>query len=161
MSLTTTMCLVLTTMSISSGAGSRTMKSRGTIIFLGGLGAPRASTQIHHGLGGRGWVQTISIDMPSHGTLSAVTFSLARCERVLLRVLRRASSHSSSSFPQEDFSRAFPCRIKRCRDLSVAEMSINIDPVLIAAYGPGAQAAMHVASRRPDLVAGLFLSTRC
>ena len=36
-------------------------------------------------------------------------------------------------------------------------MSINIDPVLIAAYGPGAQAAMHVASRRPDLVAGLFL----
>ena len=101
---------------LSSGAGSRTMKSRGTIIFLGGLGAPRASTQIHSRAAAAAGYKTISIDMPSHGTLSAVTFSLARCERVLLRVLRREAILTEQQLRRKT-SHAFPCRIAASRPL--------------------------------------------
>jgi hypothetical protein len=139
-----------------TGRSSPAMQSRGTIVFFGGLGAPRASTQIHSRAAAEAGYKTIAIDMPSHGTLSAVTFSLARCERVLLRVLRREALLSEQRHRRKTSharSRAESLR----RDMSMAEMSVSIEPVLIAAYGPGAQAAMHVASRRPDVVAGLFL----
>lgn len=138
---------------VFGGAGPQ-QKSRGTIVFLGGLGAPRASTQIHSRAAAEAGYKTIAIDMPSHGTLSAVTFSLARCERVVLRVLKREALLSEEwQRKRTQRSRGESLR----RDPSVAEMSVSVRPVLIAAYGPGAQAAMHIASRRPGIVAGLFL----
>ena len=64
-------------------------QSRGTIVFLGGLGAPRATAELHSRVAAQAGYKTIAIDVPSHGTLSAVTYSLARCERVILRVMQR------------------------------------------------------------------------
>ena len=146
--------------------------SRGTIVFLGGLGAPRATAELHSRAARQAGYKTVAIDMPSHGTLSAVAYSLARCERVILRVMQREALLEERA------------RLNRIRSesnhkhnrSSVGSIGSNRSgggggggsggggggisdcaPFLFAAYGPGAQSAVHFTSRHPNLVAGLFL----
>lgn len=61
---------------------------RGTVVFLSGLSSPRTCNAIHTESLSR-FYRTISVDLPGHGTLTSVPYSLARCERVLRNVLER------------------------------------------------------------------------
>ena len=135
--------------------------TRGTMVFLGGLGAPRAASELHSRDAAQAGYKTIAIDMPSHGTLSAVTYSLARCERVILRVLQREAmleerARRNSSFAGSSGSMSDRMRTESLRkDRSVE--AIVLEPFLFVAYGPGVQTATHFTSRHPNLISGLFL----
>ena len=151
--------------------------SRGTVVFLGGLGAPRATAELHSRTASQAGYKTIAIDLPSHGTLSAVTYSLSRCERVILRVMQREAlleerarrrrgnygasggSMSGSMSGSMDRTRSESLRSETLRkDRSIGEnQSVLLKPFLFSGYGPGAQSAIHFTSRHPRLVAGLFL----
>jgi hypothetical protein len=140
-------------------------QSRGTIVFLGGLGAPRATAALHSRVAAQAGYKTIAIDVPSHGTLSAVTYSLARCERVILRVMQREALLEERA--RRKYTTATSDRIRAGslrKDRSVgsvhsesASSSVVLAPFLFSSYGSGTQTALHFTSRHPDLVAGLFL----
>jgi hypothetical protein len=141
--------------------------TRGTIVILGGLGTPRSAADVQSEAAVNAGYKTISIDVPSHGTLSAVTYSLARCERVILRVMQREAlleerarrrlgsmgSGGGGSFNDRIRSGS----IRKDRSVGGDSSSVPLAPFLICAYGAGTQTALHFTSRHPDLIAGLFL----
>ena len=63
--------------------------SRPTVIFLAGMGAPRAiNSALAADVAAHG-TRSLNVDLPAHGTLINIAFSLARAERVLLAVIDR------------------------------------------------------------------------
>eukprot|EP00941_MAST-03F_sp_MAST-3F-sp1_P003357 g3357.t1 len=67
------------------------MNKPGTIVFVGGLGCPRVVNRLHTDVLSRNH-RCISVDLPGHGSLAAVPYSLARAVRVLYRVVEREAA---------------------------------------------------------------------
>jgi pimeloyl-ACP methyl ester carboxylesterase len=66
-----------------------TRPRKGTIVLLSGAGAPRShSHPIAEACADQGYT-CVCVDLPGHGSLSSVTFSLVRSERVLGAVIER------------------------------------------------------------------------
>ena len=63
-------------------------KTKGTIVFLSGIGAPRIVSLYHTDQLSLEY-RTLAIDLPGSGSLAAVSYSLQRCERVLSEVFDR------------------------------------------------------------------------
>ena len=63
-------------------------KTKGTIVFLSGIGAPRIVSLCHTDQLSLEY-RTLAIDLPGSGSLAAVSYSLQRCERVLSEVFDR------------------------------------------------------------------------
>ena len=59
---------------------------KGTIVFVSGLACPRVINNLHTRHLSKKF-RTISVDLPGQGTMSGVQYSIARCVRVLKRVV--------------------------------------------------------------------------
>ena len=64
----------------------------GTVVVLAGASSPRNVSKIFTSELAK-YLRTICIDLPSHGSLFAVAYSLSRCERVVSAVLAKEARH--------------------------------------------------------------------
>ena len=71
-------------------------KSKGTVVFLSGIGVPRIVSLVHSDQISLDY-RTLSIDLPGSGSLVAVSYSLQRCQRVLNEVLDRVLGPSRNT----------------------------------------------------------------
>eukprot|EP00943_MAST-04B_sp_MAST-4B-sp1_P002953 g2953.t1 len=102
-------------------------KSKGTIVFLSGVGAPRIVSLIHTDQLSLEY-RTLAVDLPGSGSLAAVSYSLQRCERVLSEVFDRVLGPNRSNIK-----------------------------ILLCAYGGASDAAMYFVEKNPNRISGLVL----
>jgi len=101
---------------------------RGTIVFVGGLACPRVINNIHTRYLSK-MFRTISVDMPGHGTLNGVQYSLSRSVRVLKRVIDN--------------------------EVSAAEQQLS---VVLVGYGAGIHVVASAAKQHPDMCSGVVVA---
>ena len=114
------------------------------LMICGGAGAPRV---ILRGLARRmaaSGLRVLVADMPGHGELAAITFSLARCARVISAVLARDA-------------RAQGLGVGGAGGVGTAGGAPPLPRVVLIAYGAAAYVAAHFSATQPSALAGLVL----
>lgn len=99
----------------------------GTIVLLAGATAPRTLSRLISGRLARRF-RVASVDVPGHGALQSVAFSLGGAQRMLSRVLE-----------------------------VLADEAPGAPPPMLSAFGSGAYVALHYAQNRPGDLSGLML----
>jgi len=143
-------------------------KEHGTLLFINaGLGAPR---QVMAGFARHAAQQNLRalvVDLPGHGSLCNVTFSLARCERVLLAVvgqemgwvnaagvdIRGDRGGGEVNHPDDYLGSAGSLTSNPMEALAVVKSS----QVVLCAYSCATYPAAYFAHLHPSLTAGFVL----
>ena len=89
----------------------------GTVLLLAGAACPRISQRrFAEALAGR--FRTLIVDLPGHGSLVSVAFSLRRCERLLNRVLERELGIAAEATDAVAVAAAFAQVCAHCGDIA-------------------------------------------
>jgi len=123
-----------------------------TLILLAGESSPRAASlllaqHLASTPGGAG-IRAITVDLPGHGSLAAVAFSLARAERVLQAVIEAELA------PQSGRSVA---AAEGAGDSALYSSRARASRVVLVAYSASAFVAAHYAACNPQHLAGVVI----